>query len=59
MEWIIAALFLIGVLGIGAWIAEGPIGQRWRRWRASRQADIVENAQTTSERGLGGGWWTP
>ena len=39
---------LVGALGAGAWIVEGPLG----RWIASRRAECISDAQTTSEKGL-------
>ena len=53
IEYLIFAVLLIGILGFGAWLVEGPIGN-WLRKR--RYEETIDDGQTTSERGLGGGW---
>ena len=53
MGWLILLVGFLGVLGAGAWLVEGPVG-RWVRRR--RYVETIEDGQTTSERGLGGGW---
>lgn len=56
IDLVIVVSGFVGLLGFLAWIVEGPIGTfARRRWELSRQ-ETIEDGQTTSECGLGGGW---
>ena len=52
MEYLLTVAAILGILGVIAWLIEGPIGRRVSRWRQARHEERISYDQSNSERGL-------